>query len=106
MLRSRVIQCGVREEMIRRIGVVEVEYYKCGEIGHKCKECLLWKKAKEKKRRVEEKVACVAIPKKAQQKEKLACPIREKVQEIERILRRAEEEEAACVAKPCDVQQG
>jgi len=51
-------------------------------------------------------VACVATPQKAQQKKKLACPIREKAQEIERMLRRAEEEEAARVTKPCDVQQG
>ena len=39
VLKSRVMQCGVREKMIRRIRAVEVEYYKCREIGHKCKEC-------------------------------------------------------------------
>jgi len=33
-------------------------------------------------------------------------PIREKAQEIEKILRRAKEEEAACMAKPRDAQQG
>jgi len=41
VLRSKVMQCEVREETIKRIGVVEVECYKCREIGHKCKEYLL-----------------------------------------------------------------
>ena len=42
---------------------------------------------------------------KVQQEEKLACPIREKAQEIERTLRKVEEE-VACIAKPQDAQQG
>jgi len=41
VLKSRVMQCGVREKVIRRVGVVEVKCYKCGEMGHKCRECPL-----------------------------------------------------------------
>jgi len=106
VLKSRVMQYGVREKMIRRIGAVEIKYYKCGEIGHKCRECPLWKKAKEEKKRVEERVAYVAMPQKPQQEGKSACPIREKAQEIERMLRRAEEEEIVHMAKLQDAQQG
>jgi len=35
------MQCGVEERIIREVGVVEVECFKYGEKGHKCKECLL-----------------------------------------------------------------
>ena len=35
------MQCGVRKKTIRKIGAVEVEYYKCREIEYKCRECLL-----------------------------------------------------------------
>ena len=66
ILKSRVMQCGVSEKSIRRVGVVEVECYKCGGTGHKCREYLLWKKAKKEKSRVEEKAAHVAKPQKAQ----------------------------------------
>jgi len=45
---------------------VEVECFKCGEKGHKCRECPLWKG---KKLRVVEEAARVAMPQKAQQKE-------------------------------------
>jgi len=106
VLKSRVMQCGVRKKIIRRIGVVEVECYKCGEMGHKYRECSLWKKAKEEKRRVEKRTAHIAIPQKTQQKERLACSIREKMQEAERTLRRAEEEEVVHMAKLQDVQRG
>jgi len=41
VLKSRIMQCGVEEGMIRRIGVVEVECFKCREKGHKCKKCPL-----------------------------------------------------------------
>jgi len=44
MLSSRVMQCGVEERTIRRYKVVVVECFKCGEKGHKCRECLLWEK--------------------------------------------------------------
>jgi len=79
ILKSRVMQCGVREKTIRGIGVVEVECYKCGETGHRCRECPLWRKAKEERRRVEKKVAHVAMPQKVQQEGRPACPVREKV---------------------------
>jgi len=45
-LKSRVMQCGVREKMIKRVGAVEVECYKCGEMEHKCREYPLWEKKK------------------------------------------------------------
>jgi len=59
----------------------EAECYKCREKRHKCRECLLWRKTEkgEEKRRV----AHVAKPQKAHQKE----------------LRRIEEKEAACVVR-------
>ena len=41
VLRSRVIQYGVEERMIRRHEAVVVECFECGEKGHKCRECLL-----------------------------------------------------------------
>ena len=63
MLTSRVIRCGLEERMIRRQEEVRrVECFKCGEKGHKCKECLLWKK--EKKREVEKVMAHIARPQK------------------------------------------
>jgi len=50
VLRSRVMQCRVEERMIRRHEAVVVECFKCGEKGHKCRECPLWEKTKEKRR--------------------------------------------------------
>jgi len=41
VLKSRVMQCGVEKRMIKRVGVVEVECFKCEKKGHKCKECPL-----------------------------------------------------------------
>jgi len=41
VLLSRVMQCGVKERTIRRQKVVEVECFKCGEKGHKCRVCPL-----------------------------------------------------------------
>jgi len=38
VLKSRVMQCRVEEKVIRSIRVV-VECFKCGEEGHKCREC-------------------------------------------------------------------
>jgi len=99
------MQCGVSKKSIRRAGVVEVECYKCEEAGHKCRECPLWKKAKEEKRRVEEKAMRIAKPQKVQQERRPACLIREKAQEGEKRLRRVEEKEVACVARPQKVQQ-
>jgi len=76
----------VRKKVIRRVGAVEVECYKCGEMGHKCRECLLWKKVKEEKKlkRVEEdEVARVAKPQEAQQEKWKSS--------VEELRRRAEE---------------
>jgi len=98
VLRSKVMQCGVEERMIRRHEVVVVECFKCGEKGHKCKECLLWEKTKEERRArrvVEEQAACVARPQKMQQERKLMRPTREETQEGEKRFRRVEESEAA-----------
>ena len=35
------MQCRVEERTTRRVRVVEVECFKCGEKGHKCRECSL-----------------------------------------------------------------
>jgi len=50
ILKSRVMQCGVEEKMIRRQETVVVECFKYGGKGHKCRECLLWRKAKKENR--------------------------------------------------------
>jgi len=79
-----------------------------GEKGHKCRECPLWEKTKEKRRArriVKERAARVARPQKAQQERWLARPTREEAQEGEKKLRRVEESEAARVAKLREVQQ-
>ena len=44
VLRSRVMQCGVEEKMIRSIRAVVVKCFKCREEGHKCRKCPLWQK--------------------------------------------------------------
>jgi len=84
VLKSRVMQCGVEERMIRRQEIIVVECFKCREKRHKYKECPLWKKGKEERklRRVEEEeTAHVARPQKAQQERKLVHPTREEAQE-------------------------
>ena len=43
VLSSRVMQCRVKERTIRRHETVVVKCFKCGEEGHKCRECPLWK---------------------------------------------------------------
>jgi len=98
VLSSRVMQCDVKERIIKKQERVEVECFKCGEKGHKCRECPLWKQMK--------KTAYVVMPQKAQQERRLAYPIREKVQEGEKRLRRVEEDEVAYMAKPREAQQG
>jgi len=65
-----------------------VECYKCGEEGHKYKECLLWKKVERVARPVQEKAH-------QQEKRKPVRPIKGKAQKRERKLRRVEEGEAA-----------
>ena len=67
VLSSRVMQCDVKERMIRKQETVKVECFKCRKKGHKYRECPLWKG--EKKLWVVEEAACVAMPQKAQQKE-------------------------------------
>jgi len=86
VLRSRIMQCGVEERVVRSVRMAVVKCFRCGEEGHKCKVCL-----KKEKR--------VARPRKrkAHQGEKRpACPIREKAQERcgEREVRRVEEKAA------------
>jgi len=63
VLSSRIIQCGVEERVVRNMRTVAVKCFKCGEKGHKCRECPLWVK---KKRAVH-----VASPRKAQQGRRL-----------------------------------
>jgi len=92
VLRSRVMQCGVEERVVRSTRTVVVRCFKCGEEGHKCRECSLWEK----------KVKRVARPdggKAHQEERRPACPIREKAQEGEKRLRRMEEEKAVRPAK-------
>jgi len=83
VLSSRVIQCGVEERVVRRQEVAGVECFKCGEKGHKCRECPIWRK------RGVKKVTYVAKPQKVQQKK----------------LRRIKEGEAVHVTKPQEAQQ-
>jgi len=72
VLRSRVMQCGVEERMIRSVRMV-VKCFKCGKEGHKCRECPQWER-KEKR---------------------VACPREGKAHQRERRQRRMEEEKAA-----------
>jgi len=52
------MQSGEEGRTIGRVEAVVVECFKCGEKGHKYRECLLWRK----KERAVERVACVARP--------------------------------------------
>jgi len=82
VLRSRVMQCGIKERAVRSMKTVVVKCFKCGEEGHKYRECPLW----------ERKLKRVARPdegKVHQEKRRPAHPIREKVQARERRLRSA-----------------
>jgi len=88
VLKSRVIQCGVEERVVRSVRREVVRCFKCKEEGHKCRKCPLW----------ERKVKRVAHPKKGethQEERRPVHPIREKAQERERRLRRIEEEKTA-----------
>jgi len=87
VLKSRVMQCRVEKRMIRKVGVVEVECFKCGEKEHKCRECPLWKR-----------VVHLTKPQKIHQQKEPACSVKGKAQE--RRLRRVEKEKAVHVAKP------
>jgi len=97
VLKSRVIQYGVEERVVRSTRTVVVKCFKCGEEEHKCRECPLW----------ERKLKRVVRPdggKVHQEKRKPARPIREKAQEGEKRLRRIEEEKVVCPVKG-EVQQ-
>ena len=64
--------------------MVAVRCFKCREKGHKCRECPLW----EKKTKM---VVCPNGGKAYQEERRPAHPIRKKVQEGEKRLRRIEE---------------
>jgi len=89
ILSSRMMQCGVEERMIRNIRIVAVECFKYRKKELKCRWCPLWK-------RKVKRVAYLKERKAYQEERRLAHPIREKVQEGEKRLRRVEEGEAAC----------
>jgi len=84
-----MMQCGVEERMIRNIRIVAVECFKYRKKELKCRWCPLWK-------RKVKRVAYLKEGKAHQEERRLAHPIREKVQEGEKRLRRVEEGEAAC----------
>jgi len=83
VLRSRVMQCGVKERVVRSVRTGAVKCFKCGKEGHKCRECPLWVKRERKAARPEKE--------KAQQGERLVHPEKGKAQEKEKKLRRVEE---------------
>jgi len=91
VLSSRIMQCGVEERVVRSMRTVAVKCFKCGEEGHKFRECSLWVK--------KERAVCMASPQKAQQGRRPAYPVREKTQKEERKLRRVEEDKAVCPVK-------
>jgi len=75
------MQCRVEKKTIRNVRITAIEYFKCREEGHKCRECSLWEK----------KAKRIVRPDggKAHQGERRpVCPIREKVQKGEKRLRR------------------
>ena len=63
VLRSRVMQCGIEERVVRNLRTVVIRCFKCGKEGHKYRECPLWVRRKE--------VVRVARPQKAQQEKRL-----------------------------------
>jgi len=73
VLKSRVMQCGIEERVMRSVKMVVVKCFKCEGKGHKCRECPLW----------ERKV------------KRVACPREGKAHQGERRLRRMEEEKVA-----------
>jgi len=44
VLKSRVMQCRIEERAVRSMRTAVVKYFKCGEEGHKYRECPLWEK--------------------------------------------------------------
>jgi len=72
ILKNRVMQCGVKERTVRSMRTVVVKCFKCGEEGHKCRECPQWE-------RKEKRVVCPNGGKAHQDERRPAHPIREKV---------------------------
>jgi len=70
VLKSRVMQCGIEERVVRSIRTAGVKCFRCGEEGHKCRVC----------------------PKK---EKRVACPREGKVHQEGKKLRRVEESKAA-----------
>jgi len=93
VLSSKVMQCGVEERVVKSIRTGDLRCFKCGEEGHKCRWCPLWKKEKRMAHPKEGKVH-------QEDKRKPVCLERGKVQEGEKKLRRVKEDEAAYVARP------
>jgi len=88
ILSSRVMQCRIEERVVRTMRTAGIRCFKCGKEGHKCRECPLWKME-------EKKVACLEQRKVHQEERRPVRPIKEKVQEGEKRLRRVEEKKAA-----------
>jgi len=44
VLRGQVMQCGMKERVVKSMRTIAVRCFKCGKEGHKCRECLLWEK--------------------------------------------------------------
>jgi len=44
VLKSRVMQCGIEERVVRSMKTVVVRCFKCKEERHKCRECPLWER--------------------------------------------------------------
>jgi len=44
VLKSRAMQCGVEERVVRSVRRAVVRCFKCREERHKCRECLLWER--------------------------------------------------------------
>jgi len=52
ILSSRVIQCEIKGRIVKSIRMAAVKYFRCGEEGHKCRECPLWRKKEKKMERI------------------------------------------------------
>jgi len=76
VLKSRVMQCGVEEKVVRSVRIVVIRCFKCKEEGHKHKECPLQKK---------EYKAAHPYKGKAHQEKKPVHLKREKVQKVRRV---------------------
>ena len=44
VLKSRVMQCGIKERVVRSVKTAVVRCFKCEGEGHKCRECPLWER--------------------------------------------------------------